>query len=941
MIRNLFTRLLEKVKHLLFFKVKVEKMNPLRELQKYGQSFWLDYIRRSLITSGELRRLVEEDGLRGVTSNPTIFQKAIAGSLDYDKAITEILKTDPHVDGQDLFERLVIEDIQLAADILRPVYDETGGADGFVSLELPPDLAHNTYKTLEEAHRLWKKVNRPNLMLKVPATSEGIPVIETLIAEGINVNITLMFSLSHYDAVANAYIRGIERCKEPNKVSSVASFFVSRIDSIVDKNLENIGTSEALALKGKIAIANAKTTYKRFQEIFSGDRWERLEKRGARLQRPLWASTSTKNPSYSDVLYIEELIGPNTVNTVPPATMNAFRDHGLAKSRLDRGFEEAEAQLNKLKKIGINFNEITEKLQFDGVNAFSKSYNELLLTLEEKRQAIIQGQKATRTYTLGEYQEKVKNRLKIWRDIDFSRRLWSKDPTLWFEKTVPEITDRLGWLTLPEMMQDQVEDLVSFAEEIKSEGMRNVVLLGMGGSSLAPDVFQNIFGNKNGYPKLIVLDSTHPLTLKSVEDKIDLSKTLFLVSSKSGTTIETLSLFKYFWKKIQVISKNSGQHFVAITDHGTPLMTLAEDRGFRRIFTAPSDIGGRYSALTVFGLVPAALIGLNICKILDQAWMMSESCAFCMLPDEAPGLELGATLGELTESGRDKVTFLTSPSLTRFPIWLEQLIAESTGKDGKGIIPVANEPAFGTEFYEKDRLFVFIFIEKDDNQELEKLYQDINDAGHPTVRINMTEKMNLGQEIFCWEKAIASAGAILGIHPFNQPNVELAKQLARQEMEKSKDNKQFKEDIETCSIENTDKLLESFKKWVGQVQAGDYVVIQAYLQYDQEITEVLQKIRLQLTKRFRVATTSGFGPRFLHSTGQLHKGGPNTCLILQLIDEPAEQLEIPETEYTFNSLIQAQALGDYNALKQLNRRVLRINLKKDPIRGLSQILDLI
>jgi transaldolase/glucose-6-phosphate isomerase len=625
-------------------------MNPLRELQKYGQSFWLDYIRRSLITSGELRRLVEEDGLRGVTSNPTIFQKAIAGSSDYDKTITEILKTDPHINSQDLFERLAIEDIQMTADILKPVYNETGGADGFVSLELSPDLAHNTSKTIEEAHRLWKKINRPNLMLKVPATSEGIPVIETLIAEGINVNITLMFSLSHYEAVANAYIKGIDRCKEPDKVSSVASFFVSRIDSIVDKNLDNIGTSEALALKGKIAIANAKTTYKRFQEIFSGERWERLAKRGARLQRPLWASTSTKNPSYSDVLYIEELIGPDTVNTIPPPTMNAFRDHGLPESRLDSGFEEAEAKLNQLKKLGIDFNEITEKLQYDGVNAFSKSYNELLSTLEEKRQAIIRGQKATRTYSLGEYQEKVKNRLNIWRDIGFSRRLWSKDPTIWFEKSVPEITDRLGWLTLPEMMHDQVEGLFSFAEEIKSEGIRNVVLLGMGGSSLAPDVFQNIFGNKNGYPKLIVLDSTHPSTIKSVEEKIDLSKTLFLVSSKSGTTIETLSLFKYFWKKIQGINKNSGQHFVAITDQGTPLMKLAEERGFRHIFTAPSDIGGRYSALTVFGLVPAALIGLDIRQILDQAWMMSESCAFCMLPDETPGLELGATLGELTEA---------------------------------------------------------------------------------------------------------------------------------------------------------------------------------------------------------------------------------------------------------------------------------------------------
>jgi transaldolase/glucose-6-phosphate isomerase len=916
-------------------------MNPLRELQKYGQSFWLDYIRRSLITSGELQRLVEEDGLRGVTSNPTIFQKVIAGSSDYDKTITKILKTDPHIDVQDLFETLAIEDMQMAADILRPVYDETGGTDGFVSLELPPDLANNTSNTIEEGRRLWKKINRPNLMLKVPATPEGIPVIETLIAEGISINITLMFSLSHYELVANAYIRGIENCKKPNKVSSVASFFVSRIDSIVDKTLENIGTPEALALKGKIAIANAKMTYKRFQEIFSSEKWERLAKRGARLQRPLWASTSTKNPYYSDILYVEELIGPDTVSTMPPATLNAFRDHGLTKSRLGSCFEKAETQLNQLKKFGIDFNEITEKLQTDGVTAFYKSYNELLSTLEEKRVSIIQGQKDTRTYNLRDYQEKVKNRLELWRNIDFNRRLWSKDPTLWFEKPVPEITDRLGWLNLPEIMYDQVEELQSFSEEIKSEGIRNVVLLGMGGSSLASDVFQNIFGNKNGYPQLIVLDSTHPSNIKSVEDKIDLTKTLFLVSSKSGTTIETLSLFKYFWNKIQNINKNRGQHFVAITDHGTPLMQLAQDRKFRRIFTAPSDIGGRYSALTVFGLVPAALIGLDIRKILDQAWMMSESCAFCMLPDETPGLELGATLGELTESGRDKVTFLTSPSITRFPIWLEQLIAESTGKDGKGIIPVSNEPDIETRFYEKDRLFIFLFLETDDNKKLETSYKDINNAGHPIVRINMTEKMNLGQEIFCWEKAIAAAGTILDINPFNQPNVELAKQLARREMEKSKEKKLLKEDIETYSIENQEKLYESLKKWIGQAQTGDYIAIQVYLQYNQEITEVLQKIRWQLTKSFKLPTTLGFGPRFLHSTGQLHKGGPNTCLILQLIDEPDEELEIPETEYTFNSLIQAQALGDYNALKQLNRRVLRINLKKDPVRGLSKILEFI
>jgi transaldolase len=373
-------------------------MNPLKELLAQGQSVWLDYIRRDLIRTGELKRLVEENGIRGVTSNPTIFEKAIAGSTDYDDALRALLAKDPKTDVGALYERLAIEDIQMAADVLRAVYDETNGADGYVSFEVSPHLAHDTQATINEAKRLRAAVGRPNIMIKVPATPEGIPAIQELIAEGVNVNITLMFSMSHYEAVARAYIRGLERCADPAKVASVASFFVSRVDTMVDRALETLATAQAQAktLLGKIAIANSKMVYHRFLEIFHGEGFVALRQRGTRVQRPLWASTGTKNPAYSDVLYVENLIGAETVNTLPPETLNAFKDHGKVPGETVRdSLDDAAAALGRLKALGINLDTITERLQQDGVTAFATSFDQLLGALEKKRNAMI-GAESTR-----------------------------------------------------------------------------------------------------------------------------------------------------------------------------------------------------------------------------------------------------------------------------------------------------------------------------------------------------------------------------------------------------------------------------------------------------------------------------------------------------------------------------------------------------------------
>jgi transaldolase/glucose-6-phosphate isomerase len=926
-------------------------MNPLKQLYGEGQSVWLDFIRRSLITSGDLNRMIDEDGVRGMTSNPTIFQKAIAGSADYDESIRRAVRKDPHGAIKDLYEVLVIEDIQMAADVLRPIYDETRGGDGYVSLEVSPALANDTAGTVTEAERLWKAVDRPNLMIKVPATAAGVPALETLIARGINVNATLVFSLKHYEAIAHAYIRGLRRSKEPERIASVASFFVSRVDSAVDALLESIGTPEALDLRGTAAIANAKVTYKRFQEIFDRGEFENLADRGARVQRPLWASTSTKNPDYRDVLYVEQLIGEDTVNTLPPATLNAFRDHGQVAPTLIEGVEEAEDRLAALGDLGIDVDAVTEKLQIDGVALFAQSFDQLLEALKKKRSASLSSRLGHQYFDVGEDEPRVRSRLAEWGRSGFASRLCQKDTSLWPTTPAPVDAGRLGWLSLPRDMHAHVGPITRFAHEIRREGCRHVVLLGMGGSSLAAEVFQATQGARKGYPELTVLDSTHPGVIRSVEERIDLASSLFIVSSKSGSTTETLSLADHFWEKTQPLDGEPGRRFVAITDKGSPLEDLANKRGFRRVFEGPADVGGRFSALSVFGLVPAALVGVDIHRVLDGSWaMMDSSVARASGPDN-PALVLGAILGELAVAGRDKLTIVTSKSLAALPAWIEQLIAESTGKDGRGIIPVVDEPLGPPDTYGSDRNFVNIFLLGDEPAE-EQALTELERAGNPVTRIQVDHLHLIGQEFFRWEVAVAAAGSILKVHPFNQPDVQSAKELAKKAIEAmgpraangpdasaGADGRDA--DLHAVPVERRDELSGALDRWLGSSSPGDYIAIHAYLPHDTPTNEALQAIRVALRHRTRLATTLGYGPRFLHSTGQLHKGGPNTGLFLQIVDNPVDELPIPGTGRSFGELIRAQALGDAMALRERGRRLMRVDLGRRGIDGLNEILEMV
>jgi transaldolase/glucose-6-phosphate isomerase len=926
--------------------------NPLKQLSDLGQSLWYDNIERSMIVEGKLARLIVEDYVVGVTSNPTIFQKAIAGSDLYDAQIQEVVTQNPTISAKELFEALAIEDIQGAADILQPVYERTNGIDGYISLEVSPFLANDTAGTIAEAKRLFEAVGRPNLLIKIPATPAGLPAITEVIGSGINVNVTMMFSLQNYIDVANAYIAGLEKLDaaggDLTMVASVASFFVSRVDTLLDKLLEETGKPEAKALQGKMAIANAKAAYKAFKEIFGSERFQKLAEKGAQVQRVLWASTSTKNPNYRDVIYAEELIGPATVDTAPPATIEALKDHGQIRPSLEEGLEEALAMLERLKDFNIDYDAAMDKLQVDGVEAFAKSFMDLLKTLEAKREAIVSRQVSPMTMSLDAYQHTVDVRLKAWEAAKVAGRIWEKDGTVWVSDPdkaaqTPELTNRLGWLTIGQEMLADADNLAAFAAEIKAAGFQQVILLGMGGSSLAPEVFMRTFGSPSsskgegrgeGLP-LTVLDSTNPVQVAAVAASVaDPAKTLFLVSSKSGGTIETLSAFKYFYHVVGQVKANPGENFVALTDPGSGLEKLAKERNFRRIFSTPKEVGGRYSALTYFGLVPAALVGVDVPRLLRRANTMAEACRNSAANN--PGLQLGAVIGELALAGRDKVTLFASPKIAAFGVWAEQLIAESTGKHGAGILPVADEAIADPLHYGNDRLFVYLRLAGDDNVELDGKINILEAAGHPIIRIYMDELEDLGQEFFRWEMATAAAGAILKINPFDQPNVESAKIKARELMAEFDHSGRLPvitptldyDDIDVYGPAMGETVTASLQAFLTQFRPGDYVAIMAYLPYDDEIDAVLNQLRLRLRDGLRTATTVGYGPRFLHSTGQLHKGDGNKGLFIQITHTPATDVEIPGEKYTFTTLHAAQAQGDYNALQENGRRLIRFHIER-------------
>jgi len=908
--------------------------NPLQQLADYGQSVWYDNLSRQLLESGGLQQLIDESNVVGVTSNPTIFDKAISGSADYDDQLRELAEAGRTTD--EVYEELVVRDIQRAADILRPVWEGTSkkSADGFVSLEVSPTLAHDTDKTMADARRLYARVDRPNVMIKIPGTVEGVPAIEQMLYEGVNINITLLFALEAYRTVMEAYLRALERRAEEgkaiDKIHSVASFFVSRVDTEADKRLEALIKDEpgseraekAQALRGKLAIANAKLAYVAFNEVFESARFQKLADLGARLQRPLWASTSTKNPDYPDTLYVDELIGPDTVQTLAPASIEAFGNHGTLGNTLQADIDGARAVFAGFEELGVSVDDITDTLVREGVSSFAKSFETLLAGLDEKRGRFKEEVSSARMAALDSFAPNVTKALGELAEQDVPSRLQARDPSLWSDdrKAQNTISQRLGWLPVVDAMAAEAcsgffED---FADDVKLRGYEHAVLLGMGGSSLAPEVFSHIYGRQAGFPKLTVLDTTNPDTIKRVADQVRDTKTLFIVSTKSGTTVETMSLFRYFLQE----RGGNGSDFVAITDTGTPLEAEAKAAGFWRVFNNPSDIGGRYSALSYFGLVAAAAAGANIEELLRRSAML--------LPvhdSDHPGIWLGAVMGAAQRAGRDKLTLIASPGWEPFGDWLEQLIAESTGKDGTGIVPVTGEPLAGPDAYGDDRLFVY-FRGTEQASECDTAVAALRQAGHPVVQIDMDSPDALGREFVRWEIATAVAGGLTGINPFDEANVQEAKDATNAVLADP-----------SISIPSATAPDEAASKLVAMVKPRGYLAILAYVDRTPEVEQALNGLRDALRKRTGIATTLGYGPRYLHSTGQLHKGGPENGDFLQIAATPSTDIAIPGAEYSFATLFAAQSAGDAITLDRHGLSFVRVEAGEDTVGTIRRIAD--
>ena len=912
--------------------------SPIQELRKQGQSLWLDNIRRQLITSGEMDRLRDE-GVSGVTSNPTIFEKAISGSTDYDETLVRLVGAGREPD--EILWELMLEDIRAAADVFRPVYDETGGADGFVSIEVSPKMALDTRGTIEMARDLFQRAARPNVMVKIPATRMGLPAIRNMIGEGVNINVTLIFSTERYDEVVDAFMAGLEDLRRAggdlSRVASVASFFVSRVDTKVDKLLERkIEEASTPAEKerlrglfGKAGIANSKIAYEHWKQLHGGSRWESLRTDGARPQRCLWASTSTKDPRYPDTMYVEELIGPETVDTVPPVTLAAFREHGEVRRSLDADLPHVRRQLRELAEVGVDLRVVTAELEDEGVELFAKSFDSLLATLEKAAADIRAGRGPRQWHSLGTTQPAVDEAVgKLQRD-DAPRKVWSRDPSFWVRGAEPE--KWMGWLSVGEKMLEQVDRLEARAEEAREYS--DVVLLGMGGSSLCPDVLRSTFGHVEGRPRLHVLDTTDPATILGVREAVDLERTLFIAASKSGGTLETLSHLAYFWEEVlRSGSTRPERQFAVITDPGTSLERLAAERDYRWLFLNPTDIGGRYSALSYFGLVPGALMGLDVRELLERAEEMAHSCDASVPVEKNPGLWLGAAVGALANQGRNKLTLVVSPQVSTFGYWLEQLLAESTGKQGRGVVPVEGEPLGRPDAYGRDRLFVQVHVEGDRDDEAARA---LAQAGQPMITLAMRDLLDLGGEFLRWELATAVAGSLLGIPPFDQPNVQESKDNTRRVLADFAAGGQLPRASSVPAAEAGRGVADLLRR----ARDGSYFSVQAWTARTGASEAALRRLRTRVRDVTRLATTAGYGPRFLHSTGQLHKGGPPVGLFLQVVERDAVDAEVPGESYGFSTLKQAQALGDLQSLESRNYPVVRVDLGDRPEAGWHALAD--
>lgn len=938
--------------------------------QNYSRVLWFHHIGRALLRSGELNQLVDEHRLAGFTTEPALLEREIGEGTAYDDAIRESPAVDPHP----IFEGLLIEDVRAAADVLRPVYEESGRAAGYISFDLPP--LDTPQAKLREAKRLFAAIDRPNVMVKIPGKLTDLTAIEEALFAGVNVHVTMVYSVQTYVSNAQNYITALERRLYAglpvDQVASIISFGLALVDGMVDRHLENniraaqnrADTMRVTAnneLLGKVGIANARVAHRRFCDLFNGERFAALRAAGGHPQRILWADLQPHSPIQPPLMYLDGLAptANDTLFMVNRPLLQRLQERSEKEPAASAGADDSTEILSRLDHIGVDLDRIGRLLQGDQEDLFAEAYNKLIARVDGKRGVLVSGFMQRQKMVLGIYRRAVEAELQRLRGQKSISRSWARDTALWTDDPdhAQIIANRLGWMSIATDGRIDRERLRALRDEAQRERWEHVVLLGMGGSSLAAEVMYRTFGRQAGYPALIVLDSTDPAAILAVERAINLDKTVFVVASKSGSTLETTMMQRYFYVKYD--AAKAGAHFIAITDPGSRLADEARALNFRHILLNPEDIGGRYSALSYFGMAPAALVGLDFERIIDAGAQMQTANGASVMGNNHPGLWLGTVMGVLAGRGCDKLTLFANQEIAAFGDWAEQLIAESTGKDGKGIIPITGATIGMPHDYGDDRLFVYMRLDHA-RDNLDDGVRVLQEAGHPVVILELRDRFEIGAEFYRWMFATAFAGMILGVNPFDEPNVAESKAItnrlldqyvregslprympiltegdvslyADEEMGKLLAELRGQHDYEATALEG---LIAAF---LGLARSGEYIAFQAYLQPRAEHAELLGYIRRRARHTFRRAIMLGFGPRYLHSTGQLHKGGPNNGIFVQLTADDPEDVPIPGIPYSFSILKQAQAMGDYQALLAKGRRVLRIHFAKDPLRGLQKV----
>lgn len=902
------------------------KSNAQRAHAEHELSIWLEGLRRGTLASGEFARMIRE-GIRGALIDARVTEQAISGATDYDDALRRLVGEGASV--QHIQHTFLVEDAREAADALRPVFEHSRENDGYVSCPLP-GAPRDTESMLSAATELHRAVRRENLLVQIPATPGGMRACELLAAEGISIHMTLVFDTERAEHVAFAFRQGFARMKG-NRARLWLGPTLNRFDAGVDRQLKELihrGADEA-TLEGLLGKAGLASTRQLFDQIRS---WPETLADEPRI-RLLVQGTATTDPHQPNDAYASALLGP-LVLTQTFADFSAFQELNEFGPPLCTQRDPAPV-LAALTHAGINLEDVGSELRSSLSHEGARADEQLQRVISARREALLEQAPERQRLSLGEAPRAVVEAAKSLGRQQAPARLWGVDPTLFTPDPGDEasIRSRLGWLHSPSRMRAHLDDLSSFSREMYRSGFRKALLLGMGGSSLCPEVLATTYGRTPGFLELRVLDSTDPDAVTHAAEWADLEQTLFIVASKSGGTIEVRSFEAYFYERCRErFGEAAGARFVAITDPGTALLELARQRGYARTFENDPNIGGRYSAMSLFGLVPAALVGADLEALVGDAERMAAGCAPVVPSDDNPGLRLGAFLAGLAKNGRDKLTLICSPEVASLGSWIEQLVAESTGKQGKGVIPVDLEPLGAPETYGDDRAFVYVRYGGRSQTPLDLEVEQLVTAGHPVARIGMLAQHDLGGEFFRWEIATAFAGALLGVNPFDEPNVTEAKQETGKLIERYEASHELHGP--PAHAPDSERLAQT----LDALSPGNYLVLSAYFERTPARDALFAKIRDRLRNQYRVATTLGYGPRFLHSTGQLHKGGPASGVFVVLTRDRSVDLSIPGKTYSFGVLRDAQAFGDLAVLERRERRACHVSLGGDVDAGLERLL---